>query len=69
MEAETLVDTLAATLSETDVERINDTLGNVKSKELTHTLTDMLQKEKPGNLATKWPLRRLGHFSLRCVTC
>ena len=49
MEAETLVDTLVATLSETDVERINDTLGNVKSKELTHTLTDMLQKEKPGN--------------------
>ena len=40
MEAEKVVDTLAVTLSETDVEIIGDTQGNEKSKEQTRTLTD-----------------------------
>ena len=35
MKAETLVDTLAEILSETDVVTIGDILGNVKSEELS----------------------------------
>ena len=53
MKAETLVDMLATTLSETDVDTIGDTLGNVKSAEVTHTLTDTPEKAKTGRLSIK----------------
>ena len=43
MEAETLVDIPADTLSETDVVTIGDTLGDLKSEQLTHTLTKTLE--------------------------
>ena len=75
MEAKTLVNTLADTLSETDVETINDTLANVKSEQLTYTLTDTLEnkenretsKPRPGflDLATNRLIETLRHCSLR----
>ena len=37
MKAETLVDMLAATLAETDVERIGETQGNVETRILVKT--------------------------------
>ena len=38
VKAETLVDTLAATLSESDVERIGETQGDVETRILVKTL-------------------------------
>ena len=43
MQAETLVDIPADTLSETDVVTIGDTLENLKPEQLTHTLTKTLE--------------------------
>ena len=48
VENETLVDTLAATLSEMDVKSICDTLRNVKSLEITHTITDTKENAETG---------------------
>ena len=47
--AETLDDTLATTLSETEVETIANTLRNVKSAEVLHTLISNLKRQKLGN--------------------
>ena len=43
-----MVDTLAVTLSETDLEIIGETLGNEKSKEQTHTLGDTIENAETG---------------------
>ena len=50
VEAETLVDIPADTLSETDVVTIGDTLGNLKSEQLTHTLTETLENAETWRL-------------------
>jgi len=53
VKAETLVNTLPTTLSETDVDPIGDKLGNVQSAEVKHTLTDTPEKAKTGRLSIK----------------
>ena len=65
MKAETVVDTLAVSLSETAVERTGDTLGNEKSIEKTHTLTDATENaetrrrsDKLANKKAKAPLAK-----------
>ena len=69
MKAETLVYMLSTTLSETDVDTIGDTLGNVKSAEVKHTLSDTPEKAKTGSPASNLQIRRLRHFSQKRVTC
>ena len=44
MEKERLVNTVADTLSVADVKRSGDALENVNSEQLTHKLTDTLEK-------------------------
>ena len=53
MQAETLVNIPADTLSETDVKRTSDALQNVKSEQLTHTLTDTLENAETKTLSEK----------------
>ena len=53
MEAERLVNTLADILSETDVKRSGDGLENVKTEQLTRTLTDTLENTEIGTLSEK----------------
>ena len=57
----TFLDTLATTLSETDLHTIGDTLENVKSAELKHMLRNAPEKAKAGRLSTRL-IRRLRHF-------
>ena len=49
----TFLDTLATTLSETDLHTIGDTLENVKSAELKHMLRNAPEKAKAGRLSTR----------------
>ena len=65
MKAKTLIDTLAANLSETEVKTSCDTLENVKSEQLTHPLTKTVIKAETDKLAIK----KAKNFSLRRVTC
>ena len=68
VQAERVVDTLAVTLSEKAVEGIGKTLGNEKSKEQTHALTDPKEMRKHKDVATNSPIRRQSHLSLWRVT-
>ena len=69
MKAETLIDTLAANLSETDVTTIGKTIPNVKSEQLTHTLTDAVIKAETRKLSEKLANKNAKNFSLRRVKC
>ena len=58
MEDKTLVHTLAATLSETDVKTSGNALGNVRSEKLAYTLTDTLENADSETLSNKLTNRR-----------
>ena len=58
MEDKTLVDTLAATLSEKDVKTSGNALGHVRSEKLAYTLTDTLENADSGTLSNKLTNRR-----------
>ena len=69
VQAERVVDTLAVTLSEKAVEGIGETLGNEKSKEQTHTLTDATENaetrrrsDKLAKKKAKSPLTKAGNI-------
>ena len=69
VQAERVVDTLAVTLSEKAVEGIGKTLGNEKSKEQTHALTDAKENaetrrrsDKLANKKAKSPLTMAGNM-------
>ena len=58
MKDKTLVHTLAATLSETDVKTSGNALGNVRSEKLTYTLTDTLKNADSETLSNKLTNRK-----------
>ena len=62
MKAETLVDTLAATLSETDVKTKGQTLENIKSAQLTHMLTDTVIRAETRRLTEKLTNKKAKNF-------
>ena len=62
MKAESLVDRLAATLSETDVKTKGETLENIKSAQLTHTLTGTVKRTRTRRLSEKMTKKKAKNF-------